>query len=180
VVRCGQLLMLERNQPLTLVFNVVIAAVYGLAVWHGGYGLGVFWWVGAIYLVTAIRMGIYLRSRRTGGAQERPAWALRSFVGGLLAADLVWGIVAMMLTETADTFVVGSSSFFVTAKLLEASFCGVMCPPDKLQAAASSRIMSDAFSPIIMQAALVLPETTVGMIEASATRKPDRPCTRNR
>ena len=34
------------------------------------------------------------------------------------------------------------------------------------------RIMSEAFSPIITQAALVLPETTVGMIEASATRRP--------
>ena len=37
--------------------------------------------------------------------------------------------------------------------------------------------MSAHFSPIMMQAALVLPETTVGMIEASATRKPARPCT---
>ena len=31
----------------------------------------------------------------------------------------------------------------------------------------------------MMQAALVLPETTVGMIEASATRKPERPWTRS-
>jgi hypothetical protein len=40
--------------------------------------------------------------------------------------------------------------------------------------------MSAHFSPIITQAALVLPETTVGMIEASATRKPSKPCTRSR
>ena len=60
VVRGGQLLMFERNQPLTLVFNVVIATVYGLLIWHGGDGLGVFWRVGAIYFVSAIRMGIYL------------------------------------------------------------------------------------------------------------------------
>jgi len=31
----------------------------------------------------------------------------------------------------------------------------------------------------MMQAALVLPETTVGMIEASATRKPERPWRRS-
>src|SRR5262245_19423464 len=47
-------------------------------------------------------------------------------------------------------------------------------------ALASARIMSEAFSPIITQAALVLPETTVGMIEASATRNPLKPCTRSR
>src|SRR5437660_4282776 len=47
-------------------------------------------------------------------------------------------------------------------------------------ALASARIMSDAFSPIITQAALVLPDTTVGMIEASATRRPPKPCTRSR
>ena len=29
----------------------------------------------------------------------------------------------------------------------------------------------------MMQAALVLPDTTVGMIEASATRRPSMPCT---
>src|SRR3954471_16358652 len=47
-------------------------------------------------------------------------------------------------------------------------------------APASCRIMSDAFSPIITQAALVLPDTTVGMIDASATRKPTKPRTRKR
>src|SRR6476661_38906 len=47
-------------------------------------------------------------------------------------------------------------------------------------ALASCRIMSEAFSPIITQAALVLPETTVGMIEASATRRPWNPWTRSR
>jgi hypothetical protein len=31
----------------------------------------------------------------------------------------------------------------------------------------------------MMQAALGLPETTVGMIEASATGKPEMPCTRS-
>src|ERR1043165_6334655 len=45
---------------------------------------------------------------------------------------------------------------------------------------ASCRIMSEAFSPIITQAALMLPETTVGMIEASATRRPSTPWTRKR
>src|SRR5262249_28166650 len=36
---------------------------------------------------------------------------------------------------------------------------------------------SAAFSPIMMQGALVLALTSVGMIEASATRKPASPCT---
>ena len=46
--------------------------------------------------------------------------------------------------------------------------------------AASSNIMSETFSPIIIAGALVLPEVITGMIDASATRKPRRPCTRRR
>ena len=37
--------------------------------------------------------------------------------------------------------------------------------------------MSASFSPIIIVGALVLPEVIDGMIEASATRKLDIPCT---
>ncbi len=40
---------------------------------------------------------------------------------------------------------------------------------------ASSRIIDAAFSPIMMAGALVFPETRVGMIEASATRRPRTP-----
>jgi len=40
------------------------------------------------------------------------------------------------------------------------------------------RIRSAAFSPIMMAAALVLTGTILGMTEASATRRPARPCTR--
>lgn len=43
------------------------------------------------------------------------------------------------------------------------------------QAAVPPRIMSASFSPIMMHAALVLPETSVGMIDASATRNPPTP-----
>src|SRR5262245_40546860 len=42
---------------------------------------------------------------------------------------------------------------------------------------ASSRTMAAAFSTIIIEGALVLPPTTGGMIEASATRRPVMPCT---
>src|SRR5262249_23270931 len=47
-------------------------------------------------------------------------------------------------------------------------------------AAASCSTMSALFSPIITAATLVLPETTVGMIEASITRRPSKPRTRTR
>ena len=37
--------------------------------------------------------------------------------------------------------------------------------------------MSAAFSPTMIEGALVLPDGMVGKIEASATRRPSRPCT---
>ena len=41
-----------------------------------------------------------------------------------------------------------------------------------LDYAAAASIIRDAFSPIMIDGALVLPEVSVGMIEASATRSP--------
>jgi hypothetical protein len=46
-------------------------------------------------------------------------------------------------------------------------------------ASAAASTMSEHFSPIMMQGALVLPLVSVGMIEASATRRPSMPCTYN-
>src|SRR5581483_2534567 len=45
--------------------------------------------------------------------------------------------------------------------------------------AAAARTMAAHFSPIMMQGALVLPLVKVGMIDASATRRPAMPCTRS-
>ena len=44
----------------------------------------------------------------------------------------------------------------------------------------SSSTIRAAFSPIMIEGALVLPDVSVGMIEASATRRPEMPWTRRR
>src|SRR5262245_30563155 len=44
---------------------------------------------------------------------------------------------------------------------------------------AASKAMRAAFSPIMIDGALVLPDVKVGMIEASATRRPAIPWTRS-
>ena len=51
--------------------------------------------------------------------------------------------------------------------------------PSKDGQVAEFSTMSAAFSPIMIDGALVLPDVSVGMIEASATRRPAMPWTRS-
>ena len=69
----------------------------------------------------------------------------------------------------------GKSPFHIEAAVLHQE------PPDLVltqdtcaicDAAADDRIISEHFSPIMMHGAFVLPDVSVGMIDASATRKP--------
>ena len=51
--------------------------------------------------------------------------------------------------------------------------------PQRFLHAAAFSTMSAAFSPIMIEGALVLPDVNVGMMDASATLNPAIPCTRN-
>jgi hypothetical protein len=65
------------------------------------------------------------------------------------------------------------------AKTLSNHFVSSLNLADLNQWLAASLIMSAAFSPIIIEGALVLPSIRVGMIDASTTLKPSTPTTRN-
>ena len=59
--------------------------------------------------------------------------------------------------------------------------CGVRLriPPTRGHRLARPRIISAAFSAIMITGAFVLPEVTIGMTDASMTRNDCMPCTRN-
>src|SRR5215472_1083986 len=61
----------------------------------------------------------------------------------------------------------------------EGPISGDRVRPDLQRGCAAALIMSAPFSAIMMTDALVLPETIVGMIDASTTRSPSSPRTRN-
>src|ERR1700730_2307968 len=58
-------------------------------------------------------------------------------------------------------------------------FLGIRVCPNCQCGCVAALIMSAPFSAIMMTDALVLPETIVGMIDASTTRSPSKPRTRN-
>jgi signal transduction histidine kinase len=116
-VRDGLLRMFLRNQPLTLLTNLVVAPIYGLAIWLSTHETTVFWWVFALYVVTIIRIAVYVMARGLGGARGWPTWAQFSFVAGSLAAGLVWGAGVVTFTDAADSLAVGISSFFVAGMI---------------------------------------------------------------
>ncbi len=75
----------------------------------------------------------------------------------------------------------GATAFHCHGGMKPLSDRGDSCLRRVIQAdRASSRTIAAHFSPIMIEGALVLPPTTCGMIEASATRRPLMPSTHNR
>jgi signal transduction histidine kinase len=116
-IRDGSLRMFSRNQPLTLVSNLVVAPVYGIAIWLSTGGLEVFWWVAVIYAVTLARVVVSRMLSGAGVGDEWPAWAPGAFIAGSLAGGIVWGTGVVMFTDAAEPFAVGISSFFVAGMI---------------------------------------------------------------
>ena len=94
-------------------------------------------------------------------------------------AALMWRSSRSLATSVTD-----ASGPTVTTGLVITSLACMVHFLQEVQAgrpaAASARMRSLAFSAIITTGALVLPETSVGMIEQSTTRRPATPCTRSR
>jgi signal transduction histidine kinase len=116
-VRDGLLRMFLRNQPLTLASNLVVAPVFGAAIWLNTGRFEVFWWVAVLYIVTMARLALAVAMRGSGVTRSWPSWAAGGFIGGSFAAGLAWGGGMVWFTDPADTFAVGISSFFVAGMI---------------------------------------------------------------
>ncbi len=109
--------MFLQNQTLTLVSNLVVAPIFGAAIWFNGNRTDIFWWVALLYAVTLARVGLAMRIRGFGDVEAWPAWSARALVTGSLISGVLWGAGVVCVTDPADTIAVGISSFFIAGMI---------------------------------------------------------------
>jgi hypothetical protein len=110
-------------------------------------------------------------------------WFLRNHAPDIAALDLfIAPIIGFDLSFPKITSDLDPSAYSTSTPGAHAEYSQPHAADDTCvrAAAESSRIIAAPFSPIMMVAALVLPETIPGMIEASTTRNPASSRTRRR